>query len=60
MEWTSYHRLDDINGYLDYLAATFPEICSVMTIGSSTEGRPLKVRYLINFDSCSSLLTQPK
>ncbi|XP_034951289.1 carboxypeptidase B-like isoform X1 [Chelonus insularis] len=43
MEWTSYHRLEDIHGYLDYLAETFPEICSVMSIGNSFEGRPLKV-----------------
>ncbi|XP_023248305.1 carboxypeptidase B-like [Copidosoma floridanum] len=43
MEWTSYHRLEDIHGYLDYLANTYPHICSVMTIGKSVEGRPLKV-----------------
>lgn len=43
MEWSSYHRLDDISGYLDYLAQTFPDLCSVMTIGNSVEGRPLKV-----------------
>lgn len=44
MEWTSYHRLEDIHGYLDYLAETFPDVCSVVTIGHSVEGRPLKVR----------------
>ncbi|XP_012289073.1 carboxypeptidase B [Orussus abietinus] len=43
MEWSSYHRLEDIHGYLDYLAQTFPDVCSVMTIGTSVEGRPLKV-----------------
>ncbi|XP_011494644.1 PREDICTED: carboxypeptidase B-like [Ceratosolen solmsi marchali] len=43
MDWTSYHRLDDIHGYLDYLANTYSDICSVMTIGKSVEGRPLKV-----------------
>jgi len=43
MEWTSYHRLDDIYGYLDYLADTYPDVCSVQTIGYSIEGRPLKV-----------------
>ncbi|KAF7992313.1 hypothetical protein HCN44_001638 [Aphidius gifuensis] len=43
MEWSSYHRLDDIHGYLDYLAVTYPSICSVMSIGNSFEGRPLKV-----------------
>lgn len=43
MEWTSYHRLEDIHGYLDYLAETFPDVCSVVSIGNSVEGRPLKV-----------------
>ncbi|CAD6216800.1 GSCOCG00011364001-RA-CDS [Cotesia congregata] len=43
MEWSSYHRLEDIHGFLDYLADTFPDLCSVMSIGNSVEGRPLKV-----------------
>ncbi|XP_008556359.1 carboxypeptidase B isoform X2 [Microplitis demolitor] len=43
MEWSSYHRLEDIHGFLDYLADTFPDLCSVMTIGNSVEGRALKV-----------------
>lgn len=45
MEWSSYHRLEDIHVYLDYLAETFPEACSVVSIGNSVEGRPLKVQY---------------
>ncbi|XP_066587843.1 carboxypeptidase B-like isoform X2 [Prorops nasuta] len=48
MEWSSYHRLEDIHGYLDYLAETFPELCSVMSIGNSVEGRPLKVLRISN------------
>lgn len=48
MEWTTYHRLDDIYGYLNYLADTYPDICSVRTIGNSIEGRPLKVYCTIN------------
>ena len=43
MTWQSYHRLADIYGYLDYLAQTYPQLVSVQTIGSSVEGRPLKV-----------------
>ncbi|XP_043288590.1 carboxypeptidase B-like isoform X1 [Venturia canescens] len=43
MEWSSYHRLEDIHGYLDYLEQTFPDLCSVVSIGKSFEGRPLKV-----------------
>lgn len=45
MEWTSYHRLQDIHGFLDYLADTYPDLCSVTTIGHSIEGRPLKVPF---------------
>ncbi|XP_015610145.1 carboxypeptidase B [Cephus cinctus] len=48
MEWSSYHRLEDIHGYLDYLAQTFPDLCSVMSIGNSVEGRPLKVLRISN------------
>ncbi|XP_015176245.1 PREDICTED: carboxypeptidase B-like [Polistes dominula] len=48
MEWSSYHRLDDIYGYLDFLAQTYPDVCSVMNIGNSVEGRPLKVLRISN------------
>lgn len=48
MEWSSYHRVDDIYGYLDFLAETYPDVCSVMTIGHSAEGRPLKVIRISN------------
>ncbi|XP_015433604.1 PREDICTED: carboxypeptidase B-like [Dufourea novaeangliae] len=48
MEWTSYHRLQDIHTYLDYLAETFPAVCSVVSIGNSVEGRPLKVLRISN------------
>ncbi|XP_071576058.1 carboxypeptidase B isoform X2 [Temnothorax nylanderi] len=48
MEWTSYHRLDDIHGYVNYLAETYPDVCSIQTIGNSIEGRPLKVLRISN------------
>ncbi|XP_076169353.1 carboxypeptidase B [Ptiloglossa arizonensis] len=48
MEWSSYHRLEDIHAYLDYLAETFPDVCSVVSIGNSVEGRPLKVLRISN------------
>ncbi|XP_072767309.1 LOW QUALITY PROTEIN: carboxypeptidase B [Anoplolepis gracilipes] len=48
MEWTTYHRLADIYGYLNYLAETYPDFCSVQTIGNSIEGRPLKVLRISN------------
>lgn len=43
MTWQMYHRMADIHGYVDYLAATYPNICSLETIGTSVEGKPLKV-----------------
>nr|CAD7425759.1 unnamed protein product [Timema monikensis] len=43
MTWQSYHRMQDVHGYLDWLAQSYPKLCSVQTIGSSVEGRPLKV-----------------
>lgn len=43
MTWGAYHRLADINSYLDYLTVTYPDLCSVQTIGYSYERRPIKV-----------------
>ncbi|KAF6209147.1 hypothetical protein GE061_014891 [Apolygus lucorum] len=44
MDWTSYHRLADIQNYMDYLAKTFPSVASVGSAGKTIEGRDL--RYL--------------
>ncbi|XP_050682282.1 carboxypeptidase B-like [Leptidea sinapis] len=43
MTWKQYHRLEDIHGFLDYLAKTYPAIVSVKTIGKSYEGRDIKI-----------------
>lgn len=43
MTWSAFHRYSDITGYLDYLANTYPDLCSVQTIGRSHENRPLRV-----------------
>lgn len=43
LTWKAYHRLTDIHGYIDYLAETYPNLCTVETIGNSVEGRPLKI-----------------
>ncbi|XP_022916952.1 carboxypeptidase B-like [Onthophagus taurus] len=48
MTFTSYHRLSDIHNYLDYLAETYPSYCKVYVIGSSIEGRPLKLLKISN------------
>ncbi|KAL0821877.1 hypothetical protein ABMA28_005279 [Loxostege sticticalis] len=43
MNWKQYHRLEDIHGFLDYLAKTYPALVSVKTIGKSHQGRELKL-----------------
>jgi carboxypeptidase A4 len=48
MTWQSYHRVADIHGYLDYLAQTYPDLCSVSSIGNSVEGRPIKMIKISN------------
>ncbi|XP_059478461.1 carboxypeptidase B-like [Neocloeon triangulifer] len=55
----SYHRVADIHGYLDYLAQTYPDICSVQTIGSSVEGRPIKMIKISSSKSRSERATKP-
>ena len=48
MTWSAYHRLEDIYEYLDFLAKTYPDLCSVQTIGKSVEKRDLKVLRISN------------
>ncbi|KAG5684517.1 hypothetical protein PVAND_013746 [Polypedilum vanderplanki] len=48
MTWTAYHRLNDIHLYMDFLAKSYPNLCSVKTIGKSVENRPLKVLRISN------------
>jgi hypothetical protein len=43
MDWTSYHRIADIHGWMDDLAAANPDWVSVETIGKSYQNRDLKV-----------------
>ncbi|XP_013148300.1 PREDICTED: carboxypeptidase B-like [Papilio polytes] len=48
MTWKQYHRVEDIHGFMDYLAKTYPKIVSVNTIGKSYEGRDLKILRISN------------
>lgn len=50
MDWTSYHNHDDINEFLDELAATY-DFVNVVSIGSSYEGRDMKVIEIGNGDA---------
>ena len=43
MDWEKYHRLDDIYGYLNYLADAYPNTVQLNNIGSSSENRALNV-----------------
>lgn len=43
LTWQAYHRLEDIHGFIDYMAKTYPDICSTEVIGYSVEKRPLKI-----------------
>lgn len=42
MDWTSYHPVEDMHDFMDYLAATYDYV-SVSSIGESYEGRDMKV-----------------
>ncbi|XP_055585997.1 carboxypeptidase B-like [Uranotaenia lowii] len=48
MTWKAYHRLEDIYEWMDYLAKTFPELCSTKSIGKSLQQRDLKVLRISN------------
>lgn len=43
MTWKQYHRIEDIYGFMDFLAKTYPSLISIKTIGKSFEGKDLKV-----------------
>ena len=42
MDWTSYHPLEEIYGWVDYLETTF-EFCESEIIGQTFEGRDMRV-----------------
>ena len=43
MDWSSYHRLNDIYNYLHYLQRHYPNIAEVIEIGKSVQERPMFV-----------------
>ncbi|KAK5642669.1 hypothetical protein RI129_008836 [Pyrocoelia pectoralis] len=43
ISFNKFHRFDEINAYLDTLAAQYPDLVQLETIGNSYEGRELKV-----------------
>ncbi|CAH2229956.1 jg14028 [Pararge aegeria aegeria] len=51
MGWNEYHRLDVIHDFLEGLNIEYPSICTVGMIGTSLEGRPLKILKVSNSNS---------
>ena len=55
MDWNDYHKLEDIDGYLSYLASKYPETVQLISIGQSYENRSLNlVRISSNLSSKSN------
>ncbi|EAT48325.1 AAEL000653-PA [Aedes aegypti] len=54
MTWTAYHRLADIHEWMDYLAKSYPDVCSTQIIGKSFQGRNLKVLRISNGNPSNS------
>ncbi|XP_072944773.1 carboxypeptidase A1-like [Epargyreus clarus] len=51
MDWNDYHRLGVIHAFMDGLEYDYPSICTVGVIGTSLEGRNLKVLKISNSDA---------
>ncbi|CAH0725664.1 unnamed protein product, partial [Brenthis ino] len=54
MDWNDYHRLNVIHSFLDELEYNYPSLCTVGVIGSSIEGRKLKVLKVSNSNASNS------
>lgn len=48
LDWKSYHRLDTIYEFLDNLTIYYPFLCTVKVIGTSAEGREIKMLKISN------------
>lgn len=46
MTWTEYHNLETIHAWLDSLQEEFPNFVNVTSIGSSSQGRQMKLLKL--------------
>ena len=43
LTWTAYHRLADHYQYMEYVAHTHPQLCRSLSIGTSSQGRELRI-----------------
>ncbi|CAH1961121.1 unnamed protein product [Acanthoscelides obtectus] len=48
LTWQAYHKTAVIYGYLEHLTTTYPNLCSVKTIGMSVQNRPIKLLKISN------------
>ena len=51
MDWTSYHALEDIYGWFDYLDQTF-DFCEKEVIGQTHEGQDMIVMKVLAYKCC--------
>jgi hypothetical protein len=54
MDWTSYHPVADMQEYMAYLADTYSDFVSVVSIGKSYEGNDMQVNYTIQAFRCDN------
>jgi len=54
MDWESYHPIEDMYGYFDYLLATYDDVAGVQTIGQSLEGTDMKVIQICRGGNCDN------
>ena len=52
MTWDEYHSLADIEAYMYYLVETFPDIVSIEEIGTTYEGREMRVLKICKGGVC--------
>jgi len=52
MTWTEYHSQDDMEAYMDYLVETYPDLVSIDEIGTSYEGRKMRVLKICKGGTC--------
>ena len=53
MDWTSYHPIEDMYSYLDYLESSF-DFVTTESIGKSYEARDQQCQNYININSMES------
>ncbi|CAH0694678.1 unnamed protein product [Spodoptera exigua] len=54
MDWRDYHQLSVIHKFMDDLEADFPSLCTTGVIGTSIEGRALKILKISNSNANNS------